>query len=185
MFSDSLESCKAHYDLGVAAGQHRKLKEVLNWVKKKKRRTIRKEELLNFLLGRQMEDSGTVGGGGVMMSAGMDQIGAGGGGAATAIMMAPSSNVFAQQSSMFAAKQPFLFRSAASQQQQQQAVSQSPLFGFQQPQQPAANPNRPPSANSADTTSDLATFREALIMHSIIFFVFILIISFTSRRFLL
>ena len=131
-----------------------------------------------------MEDSGTVGGGGVMMSAGMDQIGAGGGGAATAIMMAPSSNVFAQQSSMFAAKQPFLFRSAASQ-QQQQAVSQSPLFGFQQPQQPTANPNRPPSANAADTTSDLATFREALIMHSIIFFVFILIISFTSCRFLL
>jgi len=165
LYKDSLESCKAHYDLGVAAGQHRKLKEVLNWVKKKKRRTIRKEELLNFLLGRQMEDSGTVGGGGVMMSAGMDQIGAGGGGAATAIMMAPSSNVFAQQSSMFAAKQPFLFRSAASQ-QQQQAVSQSPLFGFQQPQQPTANPNRPPSANSADTTSDLATFREALIMHN-------------------
>ena len=49
--TDSLEACKTHYDLGLVVGQHRKLKELITWIKKKKRRTIRKDELINFLIG--------------------------------------------------------------------------------------------------------------------------------------
>ena len=51
LYKDSLEACKVHLDLGTALGQHRKLKELVTWLKKKKRRTIRREELINFLIG--------------------------------------------------------------------------------------------------------------------------------------
>ena len=38
LYKDSLEACKVHYDLGLITGQHRKLKELMSWLKKKKRR---------------------------------------------------------------------------------------------------------------------------------------------------
>lgn len=125
--------------MGIAAGQQRKLKEILSWVKKKKRRTIRKDELLSFLLGRQLmgeEGNGLAGGstGSAAMDAAMTGPGAG------AIMTASSSG-------MFPSKQPFLFRQQSIQQQNQA-------------------PNRSATTGAADTSSDLATFREALIMHS-------------------
>jgi len=40
-------------DLGVCIGQQRKVKEIINWVKKKKKRTICKDELISFLIGKQ------------------------------------------------------------------------------------------------------------------------------------
>ena len=50
---DSLEACKVHMDLGIHLGQQRKLKDIINWIKKKKKRSIRKDELISFLIGKQ------------------------------------------------------------------------------------------------------------------------------------
>lgn len=53
LYKDSLESCKVHMDLGIHLGQQRKLKDIINWIKKKKKRSIRKDELISFLIGKQ------------------------------------------------------------------------------------------------------------------------------------
>lgn len=52
-YLDSLDACKLNHDLGVTIGQQRKIKEIINWLRKKKRRTIRKDELISFLIGKQ------------------------------------------------------------------------------------------------------------------------------------
>ena len=44
-------------DLGVNIGQQRKIKELINWLRKKKRRYVRKDELISFLIGRQAPNS--------------------------------------------------------------------------------------------------------------------------------
>lgn len=53
LYKDSLEACKVHMDLGIHLGQQRKLKDIINWIKKKKKRSIRKDELISFLIGKQ------------------------------------------------------------------------------------------------------------------------------------
>ena len=139
LYKDSLEACKIHLDLGISIGQQRKVKEIINWLKKKKRRSIRKDELISLLIGRQFT------------------------------LAAPTSafnpNPFANQTSL-------------NQTQQQQTSSQNPnpfshKTRVQTPQhttqtQPVQMGRMNPSSNSIseNTCSDLATFREALILHS-------------------
>ena len=53
LYKDSLEACRVHMDLGIHLGQQRKLKDLINWIKKKKKRSIRKDELISFLIGKQ------------------------------------------------------------------------------------------------------------------------------------
>lgn len=53
LYKDSLEACRVHMELGIHLGQQRKLKEIINWIKKKKKRSIRKDELISFLIGKQ------------------------------------------------------------------------------------------------------------------------------------
>jgi len=53
LYKDSLEACRVHMELGVHLGQQRKLKDIINWIKKKKKRSIRKDELISFLIGKQ------------------------------------------------------------------------------------------------------------------------------------
>lgn len=176
---ESLESCKVHYDLGISMGQQRKLKEILNWLKKKKRRTIRKDELISVLIGKQL--------GGPNASITPSS------GNSASSLFSPNTNgflsatggqcsqtLFQQQqqqpsqgmsmlqqqpgqfaSSMFPKQQLFAPRQQQqpSTQQQQQIQSQ---FQFNAPQQQPASTN----LINGDTSSDLATFREALIMHS-------------------
>lgn len=159
MSLDSLESCKAHYELGIAAGQHRKLKEMLGWLKKKKRRTIRKDELLSFLLGRQLIGDDANGGASVISafgsSTGLGAVDSQMNGSTAAAMMMNTQTPL----SMFPSKQPFLFRQQSGVQQQAQSAT-AQFF---------TRPNvtqTPPIVAATDTSSDLATFREALIMHS-------------------
>lgn len=195
MWTDSLESCKGHYELGLVTGQHRKLKELLSWLKKKKRRTIRKDELLNFLIGGRSDDSAMIMAQPSGISTGVESgtssmimTGSGGGGTATTMMLSTAGT----GSCTLQSKQPFLFRSSSSastttqqqQQQQQQQIqpqqqqSQPSLFAaalLNSRQQQHQSPTPPPSSHTTvsslyDTSSDLATFREALIMHSKCFF---------------
>jgi hypothetical protein len=109
LFLDSLDSCKLNLDLGVNIGQQRKIKELINWLRKKKRRYVRKDELISFLIGKQ----------------------------------APNSTRLLNRNN----NRNELLR--------QQLVSR-------------CNPNV--DVNVTSTHSDLATFREALIMHSKYFF---------------
>lgn len=133
LYKDSLEACKVHLDLGVAIGQQRKVKEIINWLKKKKRRSIRKDELISLLIGRQFS------------------------------LPVPNSsfnsNPFANQSS---------------QNQPQQTSSQNNLSTLSHKNRGSAPPqaqnqaaqNARSNTLSENACSDLATFREALIMHS-------------------
>lgn len=58
LYKDSLEACKIHMELGVHLGQQRKLKDLINFIKKKKnKRSIRKDELISFLIGKQYPSS--------------------------------------------------------------------------------------------------------------------------------
>lgn len=57
LYKDSLEACKVHLDAGVNIGQQRKVKELINWLRKKKRRNLRKDELISFLIGKQAPNS--------------------------------------------------------------------------------------------------------------------------------
>lgn len=162
LYKDSLESCKTHYELGIAAGQQRKLKEVLGWLKKKKRRTIRKEELLSFLLGRQLLMGDEMMNAGTNTSTMGSVMETGGGGSTAGLMMSGTGS----SSLMFPSKQPFLFRQqsqqlAGAQQQQTASAAAAQFFG-----RPTAQTNPTCVVAGADTSSDLATFREALIMHN-------------------
>ncbi len=66
MYVDSLDACKGHYDLGVSIGQQRKVKELVNWLRKKKRRVIRKDELITFLIGTNPNMKANMAGNGLM-----------------------------------------------------------------------------------------------------------------------
>ena len=103
-FLDSLDSCKLNFDLGVNIGQQRKVKELINWLRKKKRRNLRKDELISFLIGKPAP---------------------------------PSSRLLNRN-----ANRNELFR------------------------QQLSRCNQGGDVNCTSTHSDLATFREALIMHS-------------------
>jgi hypothetical protein len=130
-------------ELGVSIGQHRKIKELINWLKKKKRRSIRKDELIGFLIstsglaGRQL---GSVGGG--IVSNGLFS---------TSNTMQPASFSMSQQQTLINA-----FNKNAS-----VSSSSTQLLNS------TASNNLTTTANQSTlTNSDLATFREALIMHS-------------------
>lgn len=159
LYKDSLEACKVHYELGVSVGQQRKLKELINWLKKKKRRSIRKDELISFLIGRQYPTQPT------SIFTPLSQT-------TQTSVSALSSN---QTTSLFntsqtSQKQQFILRQPQLLQQNQQQIQQQ-----QQQQQQSVQCNRtqtiaasanPTTVISENTCSDLATFREALIMHS-------------------
>lgn len=58
LYKDSLEACRIHMELGIHLGQQRKLKDLINFIKKKKnKRSIRKDELISFLIGKQYPSS--------------------------------------------------------------------------------------------------------------------------------
>jgi hypothetical protein len=175
-------------------GQQRKLKELLNWLKKKKRRTIRKDELISFLIGKQF--------GANSMPTSMAS-------SSSFAATSTTTSVFSNPTSNFLANGFQQQQQTQQQQQQQQGLAQmgqgqllfpkqqvpfttrqqptlAPQsqfqFGQQQPNQlllpPSSNNNNRNTFNSnlnnptsnniinGDTSSDLATFREALIMHS-------------------
>jgi hypothetical protein len=164
LYKDSLESCKIHYDLGITMGQQRKLKELLNWLKKKKRRTIRKDELISFLIGKQFGANSTTS----MASSSTS----------TSVFSTSTNNFLTstnafqmQQPAAQSQAQPFPKQQAFTPRQQTQPAPQSQfLFNQQQPQanRNTFNSNLNPTSNiiNGDTSSDLATFREALIMHN-------------------
>ena len=170
-----MEACKAHMELGICLGQQKKLKEIINWLKKKKKRSIRKDELIAMLIGKQYPAQNQM----FNLTGGQ---------------MNQTSGLFGVQSVHPQSNR----RQPPIPQQQQQQQQQQTLF---QPQQnstrllpqlnnqqrnslnssnsqtnsPANNTNSADnvgnnSVEAADTNSDLATFREALIMHSMPFF---------------
>lgn len=134
LYKDSLEACKVHLDLGISLGQQRKVKEIINWLKKKKRRSIRKEELISLLIGRQFTFS---------------------------------TNPFTQSSSTTNANtsssqfNPFMHQKAN---HRVQTPQQTP--SAQRTNNSNNNNNTCSNTISENTCSDLATFREALIMHN-------------------
>ncbi|CAF0766199.1 unnamed protein product [Brachionus calyciflorus] len=141
LYKDSLEACKVHYDLGIAIGQQRKVKEIINWLKKKKRRSIRKDELISLLIGRQFS------------------------------LPTPNSSFNPN---------PFANQTILNQNQQQQQTSsqnnlnpftqknrtQTPQLQTQTQSTQLGRLNSSTNVISENTCSDLATFREALIMHN-------------------
>jgi hypothetical protein len=188
-------------------GQQRKLKEIINWLKKKKRRTIRKDELISFLIGKQVSytnsnnnlssifssstsatpssSSNTNSGcfynnASLFNQSQLPSSGAvTGNGNSLGVLQSTGGNSNHQNVFFGNAKQqifrpsPAFASSQSQQQQQQQQPHQSRLSN--------SNTNLLFNANSAtcpsnlsslnqsslvDTSSDLATFREALIMHS-------------------
>jgi hypothetical protein len=221
VFSDSLDACKVHYELGAAVGQQRKLKELVNWLKKKKRRTIRKDELISFLIGKQVTHSNSNNNLSSIFSASSNTLSAASssnninsaGGLGSNMFTGSNPGLFNNQSQLTngttgsgstlgisssgtSHHQNVFFGNPANKQQLFRpsppfASSMPPLQGQQQQSQHqhqsrSANPNSSlANANSAtcpsglaslnqggivssnsDTSSDLATFREALIMHS-------------------
>lgn len=185
LYKDSLEACRVHMDLGVCIGQQRKLKEIINWIKKKKKRTIRKDELISFLIGKQYTNTNQ----NQMFNlfsqtnnSNANNSGLSSNLISTANNMSLSSSQQTQQQQTQATQQPFFMapnrrqQSLTRQQQHQLGRANSntttntssltaSTVGL------ALNTNGENSSGSNDsqaveTNSDLATFREALIMHS-------------------
>lgn len=167
LYKDSLEACRVHMDLGVHIGQQRKLKDIINWIKKKKKRSIRKDELISFLIGKQYPSQNQM-----FNSPNFFNINS------------ASSNSQQQQqaanASMFLGGSSCGHRRRGQQQQQQvngrntpsslvtnnsnsQSTSAS-VLGSSVTNICTDNSNEPHAA--VETDSDLATFREALIMHN-------------------
>lgn len=134
LYKESLDACKVHLDLGVAIGQQRKVKEIINWLKKKKRRSIRKDELISLLIGRQFT------------------------------LPVPNSsfnsNPFANQSLQNQQQ------AASCQQNSLSTIAQKNRGQIPQQTQNQVVQNSRSNTLSENACSDLATFREALIMHS-------------------
>ena len=163
LYKDSLEACKANYELGVQIGQQRKLKEIINWLKKKRRRTIRKDELISILIGKQFSynnnnnnstnsnsamstDSSMMMGGNVFATSGGNQ-------QQQQMMMQSGSSIFMPQS------QPSLFANGG--------LAKSGLSAAAGLQSCPSNMSQLGGAQpDASAAADLATFREALIMHN-------------------
>lgn len=193
-FADSLEACKVHYDIGVSTGQQRKVKELINWLKKKKRRNIRKDELIGFLIGKQLPAAAAAGSSSMFAFALNPNNFIGGASPASfnhqqaSSSSSLSSSAFTNQNRrqvLNRQQQTAVIRNAATSANSSIVVSAgggslsvslppssslaSTLNGQQQQQSQTSinnsSSNPPPSANDANY-SDLATFREALIMHS-------------------
>jgi hypothetical protein len=199
-------------------GQQRKLKEIINWLKKKKRRTIRKDELISFLIGKQVSysnsnnnlssifassattistaasSSSNASGGGMfnassgqsqMMSGGAVIGGSGGGGGTLGMAQSTGGNNAHHQNVFFGNAKQQLFRPSppfAQSQHQSRLLSANPNSNTNSVLFNNANSATCPSSlaslnqgslvSNSDTSSDLATFREALIMHSKLLFKF-------------
>lgn len=184
LYKDSLEACKVHMDLGICVGQQRKLKEIINWIKKKKKRTIRKDELISFLIGKQYTSSSNQNQMFNLFSQNSTNSGLSNTTNGTNHLISSTNNLTLsssqplqqqqQASSVFSApfrrQQAALTTNTANRQQQQQ--QQQPVQRSNSSTSNLAlstigeNSSGSNDSQAVETNSDLATFREALIMHN-------------------
>jgi len=133
LYKDSLEVCKTHYDLGVSVGQQRKVKDIFGWLKKKKRRTIRKDELIQFLISTLRQQQQT---------------------------QSPISDPLTNNCINFNASNPTINSAACILKSSRQISAPVHLTNINQT---AGTPGSSTLLADIQTSSDLATFREALI----------------------
>ena len=155
-------------ELGSCLGQQKKLKEIINWLKKKKKRTIRKDELIAVLMGKQWPSQNQ------MFNLTNNQVN---NGLFAPIPQSAPQSVFLpnnrrqqQQQTSRQQHQPTPPPPPPPPPQNQQSQRNSLNSSISQTNSPINNLNSVENVNSepnaVETNSDLATFREALIMHS-------------------
>ena len=188
-----MEACRVHYELGVAVGQQRKLKDIINWLKKKRRRTIRKDEIISFLIGKPVSFTNSNSsnhlssifstGSTAVSSASSSSNSTFNTNSSSANSTSNTSNSYLNQSqptpNVFLGGKHQLFR--PSHQLATTSVTNNSVSNLQNAHSAtcpnftslnqningtSTNANLASNLVTGDTSSDLATFREALIMHS-------------------
>jgi hypothetical protein len=162
-FIESLEATKLQHELGLITGQNLKQKELFTWLKKKKNRRniIRKDELIHFIIGNNSSSSSTPPPT-----------------TTTGLSLDDSTKVSSLLSTATSTSIPIpLFGSGTS---SSSSTTTTTTLNGQQSIYLAANTRRNQSMlninrqlvhdsnnnNNTNVGEDLATFREALIMHS-------------------
>lgn len=171
LYKDSLEACRVHMDVGIHLGQQRKLKDLINWIKKKKKRSIRKDELISFLIGKQYPSqqnqmfnlfrpqSSTSNPFNANLGHMVQQTPNSGGRHRNQQLMRQRSTLVSTNSSANSVANNVNISSGGN-----AAASNMPLIA--NPPLSLINNGENSNGSEVDNTSDLATFREALIMHS-------------------